>query len=69
MATEPHDCIVCLPWQLLAMFWQITSIPPSLRGESLKKHLLNTYFMAGTGLEDKDTRQLKHTSTLKKSMF
>lgn len=40
-------------------------LPPCLRGESLEKHLLNTYSMAGTRLDDESARQLKHTFTLK----
>lgn len=49
-----------MPWQLLAMLWQIDSTPPGLGGGSLKKHLLSSYYMAGSRLDDKATKTIKN---------
>lgn len=64
MATEQPDCIM-FALAIISDALAERFLPPSLRGESLKKHLLNPYSMAGSRLDDKDI-ELKHTFTLKK---
>lgn len=51
--------VLCLPWQLFVILWQIDSTPPGLGGGSLKKHLLSSSYMAGSKLDGKTTKAVK----------